>query len=52
MSDIGPVRREVVLEPLPEHPTPEPAPGRAPEAPTPAHRGAPAVTRRTGAVTS
>jgi len=31
----------VVLEPLPEHPTPEPAPGRAPEAPTPAHRGAP-----------
>ncbi len=47
MSDIGGARREVVLEPLPEHPVPEPGPVSAPRAPAPAHR---AVAPRSEAV--
>lgn len=50
MSDIGGARREVVLEPLPEHPVPEPGPVSAPRAPAPAHRAAPAVAPRSEAV--
>lgn len=52
MSDIGAVRREVVFEPLPEHPVTAPAPVVALRAPEPAPGDPPASVERPVAVSS